>query len=523
MKRIISVLLAFMLILSVCIVSASADDAIIDLNDEDAEEKITERISPGTTVNVVVFPDYPGPDFAENNAVLFEKISAVIPSAQRDPKYKQNGSSMLITMPADKFIKLKEVEGIYDAMLFVPSTIPVNDDGTVDIMITYGYNMTAVQQKQYNDADWEGKMTILRDRYAESKVDLLEAIGMIGEYQVIRDTSINQIYLRVPAVAVDEIKKLGLVKKCINYTLPASKLNKDAQKLIDEADPATVVRVWINTDRGDIVSMRDYLNMNKQEINQYFNYEDEDGVCEYTKIVYAYNADFNRALIAEIEEKTGADYLEQLTVNDNGEVVANESKYANILSLFSVNISVGKLETLSKIGGIAAITYEPPKDPDPDQYWIDLGGDQDLARKLFGEPNENGWYYAPPGSNSWAFGKADEEEYKRFKEIDYVKGVIYCRPAPADGWWKLEGDPNFLKATYGEPNEDGRYYVPKKAPVSGDVDYDYDLTILDATAIQRELAELGADHFNAECADYDGDGDMTILDATAIQRTLVDL
>ena len=55
----------------------------------------------------------------------------------------------------------------------------------------------------------------------------------------------------------------------------------------------------------------------------------------------------------------------------------------------------------------------------------------------------------------------------------------------------------------------------------GDVDRDGEITILDATHIQRYLA--GIREFNrAQLAvgDYDGDGDVTILDATRVQRHL---
>ena len=63
----------------------------------------------------------------------------------------------------------------------------------------------------------------------------------------------------------------------------------------------------------------------------------------------------------------------------------------------------------------------------------------------------------------------------------------------------------------------------------GDVDFDCEISIADATVIQRYLAELGAkpdwyteELFLAIC-DADGDGDVTILDATAIQRYLAEL
>lgn len=59
--------------------------------------------------------------------------------------------------------------------------------------------------------------------------------------------------------------------------------------------------------------------------------------------------------------------------------------------------------------------------------------------------------------------------------------------------------------------------------IRGDVDGDKAVTILDATAIQRKLAELSVASYNATAADADGDKSVTILDATAIQRHLAEL
>lgn len=54
----------------------------------------------------------------------------------------------------------------------------------------------------------------------------------------------------------------------------------------------------------------------------------------------------------------------------------------------------------------------------------------------------------------------------------------------------------------------------------GDADEDGLVTILDATVIQRKLADFDVEDYNATAADADGDGIITILDATAIQRKL---
>ena len=58
----------------------------------------------------------------------------------------------------------------------------------------------------------------------------------------------------------------------------------------------------------------------------------------------------------------------------------------------------------------------------------------------------------------------------------------------------------------------------------GDVDGDGEVTILDATYIQRKLADLpNKSAFVTEASDADGDGEFSILDATEIQRYLAGL
>lgn len=59
--------------------------------------------------------------------------------------------------------------------------------------------------------------------------------------------------------------------------------------------------------------------------------------------------------------------------------------------------------------------------------------------------------------------------------------------------------------------------------VLGDVDSDEEVTIIDATAIQRNLAGLPVRSFSKSAADIDGSGDIEITDATYIQRWLAGL
>ena len=73
--------------------------------------------------------------------------------------------------------------------------------------------------------------------------------------------------------------------------------------------------------------------------------------------------------------------------------------------------------------------------------------------------------------------------------------------------------------------KDGYVYIltPAGELLLGDADGDGSLTIVDATAIQRHLAELTTSSYAEKAADADEDGAVTIVDATAIQRNLASL
>ena len=66
--------------------------------------------------------------------------------------------------------------------------------------------------------------------------------------------------------------------------------------------------------------------------------------------------------------------------------------------------------------------------------------------------------------------------------------------------------------------------TPSSGSLIGDADMDGEVTVLDATRVQRWLAELvGDDKLNKTNADVDFDKSVTILDATRIQRFLAEL
>ena len=64
---------------------------------------------------------------------------------------------------------------------------------------------------------------------------------------------------------------------------------------------------------------------------------------------------------------------------------------------------------------------------------------------------------------------------------------------------------------------------PDHSHVRGDADGDRNVTIIDATTIQRKLAGLANASYNKFGADADNDGTVTIMDATRIQRVLAKL
>ena len=65
-------------------------------------------------------------------------------------------------------------------------------------------------------------------------------------------------------------------------------------------------------------------------------------------------------------------------------------------------------------------------------------------------------------------------------------------------------------------------WIKDSAILYGDADCDGEVTIIDATVIQRVLVNMNVERFNVKAADVDGKG-LDIIDATLIQRFLVNM
>ena len=144
-------------------------------------------------------------------------------------------------------------------------------------------------------------------------------------------------------------------------------------------------------------------------------------------------------------------------------------------------------------------------------YWLDgvKWKDQDMLNIEVDEANtfEAGKQYTV------SFSIMPVSEQYRFAPVEDMTATVNGKPAMVEDFWDGTYGVHY---TFTIPEEPAGYIV-------GDADADGNLTILDATCIQRKLAGLKTTSYNEKAADADEDGEVTILDATAIQRRLAGL
>ena len=121
-------------------------------------------------------------------------------------------------------------------------------------------------------------------------------------------------------------------------------------------------------------------------------------------------------------------------------------------------------------------------------------------------------------SNITISTKNDTVSANRELSTDYDSVFIYEIDETHIGL-KVDTDNN---GTYETELPVGNPEIPDEL-LLGDVDGDGEVTIIDATCIQRHLASIPTFAYIESAADTDGDGEVTIIDATYIQRWLANL
>ena len=118
------------------------------------------------------------------------------------------------------------------------------------------------------------------------------------------------------------------------------------------------------------------------------------------------------------------------------------------------------------------------------------------------------------------------------RDIQSISGIGYVLGGgPGAGGWRIgdienvtiRGYSGTVAESYARDNGFTFISLGKVDRLLGDSDGDDSVTIVDATVIQRHLAEIPTAVYIEAAADTDQDGNVTILDATCIQRWLAEL
>ena len=122
----------------------------------------------------------------------------------------------------------------------------------------------------------------------------------------------------------------------------------------------------------------------------------------------------------------------------------------------------------------------------------------------------------------------DNDEYRIFEGTFEEDGIYYvdCLLDPDFGYWMddntvVTANGATVKEAYGRMSLSVSLFTQAAPVVLGDFDGDGEVTIIDATYIQRYLTDKRIpDTFNVSAADVDNDSIISIIDATWIQRWL---
>lgn len=353
--------------------------------------------------------------------------------------------------------------------------IAADSNASIQIFVERKANpLTVEDMPSYDSADRESLYTARKELAAVNREKNQEFIEELGKYASFIVDGITNSTIVVLTIKARDIYRLAESEsvftiesmpegKWINESedTAVEKLSEELQKTIEETDdPDALIEVIAYGSFG--------LSLDKKTKLELLDTPGEHGfTTKLQEIVVQYYRENNAKLFEEIQ--TVSPKAVQIKKAGGYCFVCNETKmYYSCDANNGVYMTIPKadVEKIAELNSVRSVTlYKHLPDLYPAELErLQIGG---LAVKVAEEPDEYGLY-----------------DVLLFKSVTYRGEKVLVR--------------------------------------LGDVDNDGDLTVIDATGIQRELAGIGSTEFIEDCADYDRDGDVSVLDATAIQRTLAE-
>ena len=293
--------------------------------------------------------------------------------------------------------------------------------------------------------------------------------------------------------------------------------------LSDYADIGSVAKLYLINELGK--------NWDSGVSSTFFTYkQDENGVYKfYGSPVWDYDntlgnavgvsGDLRRIGVTDYEEYTG------WWCRHKGKSSATTKRSSNIMAKISMNYEVQAAvpavwfeDFVPAIEHFAGEAYSAEIDSElmtRDEYY-DLIKDSAAMNYASGWLLNTGAWIADHSKLNKAF--YDPETKKMIVEEDRTS-----YPQTFEGMYDYAFDWMISRAAW-LSEQYAPDYKPAADKLRGDADGDGEVTILDATRIQRYLASLiTSSDLDMEAADADMDSDVTIMDATRIQRVLAKL
>lgn len=354
-------------------------------------------------------------------------------------------------------------------------TIAANPNASIQIFVERKANpLTVEDMPSYDSADRASLYTARKELAAVNREKNQEFIEELGKYASFTVDGITNSTIVVLTIKARDIYRLAESEsvftiesmpegKWINESedTAVEKLSEELQKAIEETDdPDALIEVIAYGSFG--------LSLDKKTKLELLDTPGEHGfTTKLQEMVVQFYRENNAKLFEEIQ--TVSPKAVQIKKAGSYCFVSNERKmYYSCDGNNGVYMTIPKadVEKIAKLNSVRSITlYKHLPDLYPaDSERLQIGG---LVVKVAEESNEYGLY-----------------DVLLFKSVSYRGEKVIVR--------------------------------------LGDVDNDGELTVIDATGIQRELAGIGSTEFIEDCADYDRDDNVSVLDATAIQRTLAE-